>query len=80
LLAVGAATPVARAALVACLAAMVVHSLAYAGFLIDPVTWALLGVGAALARRPAGASAPEPSTAARSRPRSHPAEGQPSLA
>jgi hypothetical protein len=31
---------------------MVAHSLAYAGFLIDPVTWALLGVGLALARAP----------------------------
>ena len=27
---------------------MFVHSLAYAGLLIDPVTWALLGVGLAL--------------------------------
>jgi O-antigen ligase len=48
-------TPIARTALVACFAAMVVHSLAYAGFLIDPVTWALLGLGLAMSRRP-----PEP--------------------
>ncbi len=44
--------PAPRGALVACFAAMIVHSLAYAGFLIDPVTWALLGVGLALARGP----------------------------
>ncbi|MGH2993930.1 MAG: O-antigen ligase family protein [Solirubrobacterales bacterium] len=44
--------PAPRGALVACFVAMVVHSLAYAGFLIDPVTWALLGVGLALARAP----------------------------
>ena len=42
----------APGALVACFVAMVVHSLAYAGFLIDPVTWALLGVGLSLARGP----------------------------
>jgi len=44
--------PAPRGALVACFVAMVVHSLAYASFLIDPVTWALLGVGLALARAP----------------------------
>ena len=44
--------PAPRGALVACFVAMVAHSLAYAGFLIDPVTWALLGVGLALARAP----------------------------
>jgi putative inorganic carbon (hco3(-)) transporter len=51
---VGAAPliPAPRGALVACFVAMVVHSLAYAGFLIDPVTWALLGVGLSLARGP----------------------------
>jgi putative inorganic carbon (hco3(-)) transporter len=44
--------PAPRGALVACFVAMIVHSLAYAGFLIDPVTWALLGVGLALTRAP----------------------------
>jgi O-antigen ligase len=44
--------PAPRGALVACFVAMVVHSLAYAGFLTDPVTWALLGVGLSLARGP----------------------------
>jgi O-antigen ligase len=44
--------PAPRGALVACFVAMIVHSLAYAGFLSDPVTWGLLGVGLALARAP----------------------------
>jgi putative inorganic carbon (HCO3(-)) transporter len=65
--------PIARTALVACFVAMVVHSLAYAGFLIDPVTWALLGVGLALGRAPmpapvpemTGRPAPEPAPSAR---------------
>jgi O-antigen ligase len=52
LLAVSPVLKVARSALLACFVAMVVHSLAYAGLLIDPVTWTLLGVGLALARRP----------------------------
>ena len=38
----------ARAAVAACMAAMVVHSLGYAGFVIDPATWALLALGVAL--------------------------------
>ena len=37
-------------ALVACFAGLFVHSLAYAGLLIDPVTWALVAAGFALAR------------------------------
>jgi putative inorganic carbon (HCO3(-)) transporter len=60
LLAIPAGLAVARAALFACLGAMVVHSLAYAGFLIDPVTWALLGIGLALARHPVPAMARAP--------------------
>ena len=50
LLAVPSRLPVARAALVACFAGLVVHSLAYAGLLIDPVTWAIVAAGFALAR------------------------------
>lgn len=38
-----------RVAIAACFSALVVHSLAYADFLEDPVTWALLGIGIALA-------------------------------
>ena len=44
----GAASSPARAAVAACMAAMVVHSLGYAGFVIDPATWALLALGVAL--------------------------------
>ena len=51
---------VARSALFACFVAMVVHSLGYAGLLIDPVTWTLLGVGLALARRPHDLAASQP--------------------
>jgi hypothetical protein len=38
------------AAAAACFVAMLVHSLSYAGFAIDPATWALLGMGVALRR------------------------------
>jgi hypothetical protein len=61
--------PAPRGALVACFVAMVVHSLAYAGFLIDPVTWALLGVGLALA----GAPLPSPLSERAHRPAAGPA-------
>ena len=39
-------------ATVARFVAVLVHSLGYAGFAIDPVTWALLGLGVALRRGP----------------------------
>ncbi len=49
-------TPLA-AALLAIYALMVVHSLGYAAFLTDPITWALLAIAAtALAPAPARAS------------------------
>lgn len=51
----GAGLSPARAAVAACMAAMVVHSLGYAGFAIDPAMWALLALGVAL-RAPPGAS------------------------
>ena len=38
----------ARTAVAACFVAMLVHSLGYAGFAIDPATWVLLGLGMAL--------------------------------
>ena len=41
-----------RATVAACFVAVLVHSLGYAGFAIDPVTWALLGLGVALRRGP----------------------------
>ncbi len=49
------------ATLLAALAAMIVHSLGYAAFFTDPITWALLGLGLALPaldRAPAAASRP----------------------
>ncbi|MGH2950695.1 MAG: O-antigen ligase family protein, partial [Solirubrobacterales bacterium] len=52
----GAGTSLPRTATAACFVAMFVHSLGYAGFAIDPATWALLGLGIALRRDP-----PEPS-------------------
>jgi putative inorganic carbon (hco3(-)) transporter len=37
-----------RSAIAACFVVMLVHSIGYAGFAIDPATWALLALGAAL--------------------------------
>lgn len=55
-----------RAGIVACFAALLVHSLGYAGFFIDPATWALLAlavVARTLEPSPAVAS-PPPAAAA----------------
>ena len=49
----GAAATAARAALGAAFAALIVHTLVYAAFLEDPIAWALLGVGSALAAQAA---------------------------
>ena len=45
-----------RAAIAAAFLALVFHTMLYADFLEDPVTWALLGIGVALAVAPPGAS------------------------
>jgi putative inorganic carbon (HCO3(-)) transporter len=45
----GAAASPARAAVAAAFVALVVHTLVYAAFLEDPLTWTLLAVGTALA-------------------------------
>jgi O-antigen ligase len=45
----GARGSIARAAVAAAFVALVVHTLLYAAFLEDPLAWALLAVGAALA-------------------------------
>jgi O-antigen ligase len=45
--------PVARAAVLAAFVALLVHTLAYAGFFEDPIAWVLLAVGASLAALPA---------------------------
>lgn len=42
---------VARAAVLATFVALLVHTMAYAGFYEDPIAWALLAVGASLATR-----------------------------
>jgi len=44
-----------RVAVGAAFAALVLHTLLYAAFLEDPLTWTLLGVGVALAAVPAQA-------------------------
>ena len=51
----------ARAAIAACMVVMLVHSLGYAGFAIDPATWALLALGVAL--HPKGGGRPEAESA-----------------
>jgi O-antigen ligase len=50
----------ARAAVLATFVALLVHTMAYAGFYEDPITWVLLAVGAALASTPY--VAPKPAT------------------
>jgi O-antigen ligase len=41
--------PIARAAVLATFAALLVHTMAYAGFFEDPITWVLFAVGVSLA-------------------------------
>jgi O-antigen ligase/polysaccharide polymerase Wzy-like membrane protein len=41
--------PIARAAVLAAFTALIVHSMAYAGFFEDPITWVLLALGVSLA-------------------------------
>lgn len=48
----GVSTP-GRAAVFAAFVALLVHTMAYAGFFEDPITWVLLAVGASLAAAPA---------------------------
>jgi O-antigen ligase len=54
----GARSSIARAAIAAAFVALVVHTLLYAAFLEDPLAWALLAVGAALAPVPATSRRP----------------------
>ena len=42
----------ARAAVLATFIALLIHTMAYAGFYEDPITWVLLAVGASLATIP----------------------------
>lgn len=56
----------AATAVAACFVALIVHSLGYADFSVDPAMWALLGVGVALRlRRRAAADLPAPDRAGR---------------
>jgi O-antigen ligase len=64
----------ARAAIGAAFLALVFHTMLYADFLEDPVTWALLGIGCSLARRAAEARATSPAHADEG-PRRRPAPG-----
>jgi len=52
--ATGPAGPAARPAVLAAFVALLVHTLAYAGFFEDPITWVLLAIGASLAHAAAG--------------------------
>ena len=52
----GARADPARAAVAAAFLALILHTLLYADFLEDPVTWTLLGAGVALAHRPRSAA------------------------
>ena len=54
----GARQSIARAAIAAAFIALVVHTLIYAAFLEDPLTWVLLAVGVALARAGSPEDAP----------------------
>ncbi|HEY5316850.1 MAG TPA: hypothetical protein VIJ20_02645, partial [Solirubrobacteraceae bacterium] len=63
----GARSQPARVAVAAAFIALIFHTLLYADFLEDPVTWALLAVGTALAR--AAASSSRSSAPARERAR-----------
>jgi O-antigen ligase len=63
----GAAASPARAAIAAAFLALLFHTLVYAAFLEDPLTWTLLGIGTALA-----AASPATAPASR-RPRAEPA-------
>jgi hypothetical protein len=47
--AAGPATLAARASVLAAFVALLIHTLAYAGFFEDPLTWVLLAIGASLA-------------------------------
>jgi O-antigen ligase len=48
----GAAPPAARAAVLAAFVALLVHTMAYAGFFEDPISWVLMAAAASLAAVP----------------------------
>jgi hypothetical protein len=55
---------IGRAAALAAFVALLVHTMAYAGFFQDPITWVLLAVGASLAAAAGRPDAPGPSAPA----------------
>jgi O-antigen ligase len=59
----GARDSVEATAIAACFVALLVHSLGYADFTVDPATWALLGVGIAIRRRSIAGGTPAAATA-----------------
>jgi O-antigen ligase len=61
----GAGARPARAAIAAAFVALVAHTWMYAAFLEDPMTWALLGIGTALAPAPAARASTDSRPAAR---------------
>lgn len=61
----GAGLSVARSAVAAAFLALLFHTLVYAAFLEDPLTWALLGIGTALTAAAAPRRAPAPATPVR---------------
>jgi O-antigen ligase len=52
------AETVGRAAVLAAFVALLVHTMSYAGFFEDPITWVLLAVGVSLAPAPVRSAAP----------------------
>jgi O-antigen ligase len=56
--------PIARAAVFATFTALLVHTMAYAGFFEDPITWVLLATGASLAAAQQRRVEPCPDTSA----------------
>ena len=44
-----------RAAVLAAFVALLIHTMAYAGFFQDPITWVLMAIGASLAAGRSGA-------------------------
>jgi hypothetical protein len=55
--------PIARAAVLATFVALVVHTMAYAGFFEDPITWVLLAMGVSLCAAESGAASSAPGRA-----------------
>jgi putative inorganic carbon (hco3(-)) transporter len=70
-LARGTSSDPARVAIAAAFIALIFHTLLYADFLEDPLTWALLAVGTALARA-ASVARPKPTARERARDRARP--------